>query len=179
MGIKAQVSKIIFYFLQLTYNLTLLLLLHYQKDINNSSLEDLVKMTSAAETLDAISTPETLKLFKSIAVTNKSEDNSAPRKEANLTNRQHYLRITKLTKAGLITRKGEVYFLTSYGKIVYHTLTRIDTALSNYWRLKVIDSIEVATEGVTARGYTREEFNKIVDILIDNHKVKKVIKRSS
>jgi predicted transcriptional regulator len=111
-------------------NLTLLLL-YYQKDFNNSSREDLVK-GRRSETLAAISTPETLNLFKVIAVTNKSRDDNASRTEANLTNKQHYLRIAKLTKAGLVTRNGREYFLTSYGKIVYHNLTRLETTLTNY-----------------------------------------------
>lgn len=135
-------------------------------------------MTSVAETLSAISTPETLNLFKVIAVINKGRDNNASRTEANFTNKQYYRRIAKLTKAGLVMRNGREYFLTSYGKIVYHNLTRLETTLANYWRLKVIDSIQVTAEGVNTRGYTGEEFNKIVDILIDNYKVKQAIKRS-
>jgi hypothetical protein len=67
-------------------------------------------MTAVAETLGAISTPETLNLFKVIAVTNKGNDNNASR------------RIAKLTKAGLVMRNGREYFPTSYGKIGYHNL---------------------------------------------------------
>jgi hypothetical protein len=72
-----------------------------------------------------------------------------------------------LAKANLVTRRNGKYFLTSFGKIVYLYQTIIQKALHDYWKLKAIDELEISEKKMP-----KEEYNKIVDILIDNEKMK-------
>jgi hypothetical protein len=80
--------------------------------------------------------------------------------------------MSKLVKANLVNRRNGKYFLTSLGKIVYDAQTTIRKAIGNYWKLKAIDELELGGDG----GMPKEEYNKIVDSLIDNDKMKEGLK---
>jgi hypothetical protein len=121
-------------------------------------------MTSVADTLNAISNNKALDLFKIIA--SRRIRGSTLRNKTKLTRKQYYLRISRMTKAGLVKRENGRYNLTTFGKIVYDAQATIENAINNYWKLKAVDSIEISDE------LPKEEFNKIVDILIDNHQIK-------
>src|ERR671930_2396222 len=122
-------------------------------------------MTSVVETVKAISKEEALIIFKTIAL-GKVEGNIV-RSKTKLTRKQYYSRISALLKAGLLKRKSGRYNLTAFGKVVYDAQATIENAINNYWKLKAVDSIvEISDE------LPKEEFNKIVDILIHNHQIK-------
>src|SRR5919198_1904069 len=122
-------------------------------------------MTSVVETVKAISKEEALIIFKTIAL-GKVEGNIV-RSKTKLTSKQYYSRMSALLKAGLLKRKSGRYNLTAFGKIVYDAQATIENAINNFWKLKAVDSIiEISDE------LPKEEFNKIVDILIDNHQIK-------
>ena len=114
--------------------------------------------------LRSISDDEALALFRSIANTNG--DTEGLRSKTKLTRKQYYSRMSRMTKAGLVKRKNGKHSLTAFGKVVYEAQTTIENAINNYWKLKAVDSIEISDE------LPKEEFNKIVDILIDNHQIK-------
>jgi hypothetical protein len=122
-------------------------------------------MTSVVETIKAISKEEALNIFKTIAL--GKVDGSIVRSKTKLTSKQYYSRMSKMTKAGIVKRKSGRYNLTTFGKVVYDAQVTIENAVNNYWKLKAVDSIiEISDEA------PKEEFNKIVDILIDNHQIK-------
>ena len=121
-------------------------------------------MTSVADTLNAISNNKALALFNIIASGRISS--SMLRNKTKLTRKQYYSRMSALLKAGLVKRKSGRYNLTAFGKVVYDAQATIENAINNYWKLKAVDSIEISDE------LPKEEFNKIVDILIDNHQIK-------
>jgi DNA-binding HxlR family transcriptional regulator len=122
-------------------------------------------MASVVETIKAISKEEALIIFKTIAL-GKVEGNIV-RSKTKLTRKQYYSRMSKMTKAGIVKRKSGRYNLTTFGKVVYDAQATIENAVNNYWKLKAVDSIiEMSDEA------PKEEFNKIVDILIDNHQIK-------
>jgi DNA-binding HxlR family transcriptional regulator len=122
-------------------------------------------MTSVADILNAISDEKALILFKTIAL--EKVDSDILRSRTKLTRKQYYSRISRMTKAGLVKRKSGRYNLTAFGKVVYEAQRTIENAISNYWKLKAVDSIiEISDE------LPKEEFNKIVDILIENHQIK-------
>ena len=73
-----------------------------------------------------------------------------------------------MIKVGLIKRKNGKYFLTSLGKIVYEAEAMIENALNDYWKLKAIDSLDGSIN-------TTEERSKILDTLIDNQEIKKIL----
>ena len=121
-------------------------------------------MTSVADTLNAISNNKALALFNIIA--SGRIGSSMLRNKTKLTRKQYYSRMSRMTKAGLVKRKNGKHSLTAFGKVVYEAQTTIENAINNYWKLKAVDSIEISDE------LPKEEFNKIVDILIDNHQIK-------
>src|ERR671930_1999681 len=121
-------------------------------------------MTSVVKTVKAISKEEALIVLKTIAL--GKIDGNIVRSKTKLTSKQYYSRMSALIKTGIVKRKSGRYNLTAFGKVVYDAQTTIENAVNNYWKLKAVDSIEISDE------LPKEEFNKIVDILIDNHQIK-------
>jgi hypothetical protein len=125
-------------------------------------------MTSIINILSAISDDKALTLFKTIAFENNNSDTLL--NKAKLTRKQYYSRIADLIKAGLVKRKSGRYFLTAYGKIVYDAHILVEKAINNYWKLKVIDSLD-------SKDLSKDEYAKVVNTLIDNNnnKIKEII----
>jgi hypothetical protein len=124
-------------------------------------------MISLTNILGAISDDKSLMLFNTIAVSYPENDTEMILVKLNLTRKQYYSRMYKLVKANLINRRNGKYFLTSLGKIAYNAQTIIAKALHDYWRLKAIDELELAEQDMPM-----EEYHKIIDLLIDNKKVR-------
>jgi predicted transcriptional regulator len=126
-------------------------------------------MISFQEILLVLSDSRTMKLFKVIASTT---DNGIIT-NVQLTRKQYYSRMSELMKTGLIHRKKGKYFLTTFGKIVYDALLnvqlKIEYALTNIWKLRAIDSLAAYEKP------SKEELEKIIDALLDNNDIKKVI----
>jgi organic radical activating enzyme len=79
-----------------------------------------------------------------------------------------------LTKAGLIRRKNGIYYLTSFGKVIYNYHLEIETALSYHWKLEALDSILLSQSSDKAKIPLEEKVN-LVEKLIDNHKIRDII----
>jgi predicted nucleic-acid-binding protein len=77
-----------------------------------------------------------------------------------------------LVRTNLVNRRNGKYFLTSLGKIVYDAQTTIRKAIADYWKLKAIDELELDDGGEMPK----EEYNKIINSLIDNEKIKEGLK---
>lgn len=116
-----------------------------------------------------ISDDKTLTLFNSIAVSNG--ERYVPLKEMNLTTKQYYSRIAGLTNAGLIKRHKGVFFLTLLGKVVYDVQMTIGKALTYYWKLKAIESVETSSNVEIPK----EELTQLINALIDNHLIKDIL----
>ena len=129
---------------------------------------------SVADVLKKISDDKTLNLFNSIAVSNG--DRYIPLREMNLTTKQYYSRLSGLMAAGLIRRKNGKYSLTLIGKIVYDVQINIGKALSYYWKLKAIESIEMSSSGARL---PKEELTQLIETLIDNHFIKDFLIKES
>ena len=118
--------------------------------------------------LKKISDDKALTLFNNIAL---AKDNShIPLKEMNLSTKQYYSRISGLTSAGLIKKKQGQYCLTALGKVVYNAHTVIGKALSYYWKMKAIESIQSSA----GRELAREDMLMLIQSLIDNHQVRDI-----
>ena len=127
------------------------------------------RFPSITDILKKISDDKTLILFNSIALSNG--DKYIRLKEMNLTTKQYYSRISGLINAGLIKRHKGKYFLTLLGKVVYDTQMTIGKALTYYWKLKAIESIEMSS-GVRL---PKEELTQLISALIDNHSIKDIL----
>lgn len=121
--------------------------------------------------LKKISDDKALALFNNIALTQVSHISL---KEMNLSTKQYYSRISGLTSAGLIKKKQGRYCLTSLGKVVYNAHTVIGKALSYYWKMKAIESIQSSAGPELAR----EDMLMLIQSLIDNHQVRDILLKS-
>jgi hypothetical protein len=126
---------------------------------------------SITSALKKISDDKSLILFNSIAVSNG--DKYIPLKEMNLTTKQYYSRVSGLLNTGLIKRHKGRYSLTLLGKVVYDSQMVIGKALTYYWKLKAIESIQMSASN--SSGLPNGELTQLVDVLIDNHKVKDIL----
>jgi len=128
-------------------------------------------MISEADVIGAISGKYSLDLFKMVAAQTNS-DTEMFRSKVKLSRKQYYSRMSRMTKVGIIKRKNGKYSLTSLGKILYESETMIEGALTDFWKLKAIDSLESSME---VGALPQEERNKILDALIDNRQTKEII----
>jgi hypothetical protein len=132
-----------------------------------------LRAPSVSTILKKISDDKALVLFNSIAVSSSNSDRCFPLKEMNLSTKQFYSRISSLLKANLIKRHEGKYFVTSLGKVVYESQMIMGKALSYYWKLKAIESIEVSGSELP-----NEEKTQLINALIDNHQIKDILIKS-
>ena len=124
-------------------------------------------LQTADNVLSAISDKDSLKLFRYIADTDGDSDTL--RDKTNLTRKQYYSRLSRMTRVGLIKRKNGKHSLTAFGKVVYDAERIIDKAISNYWKLKAIDSLDLSKD------LPKEEKIKLIDNLLDNKEIKEIL----
>jgi DNA-binding HxlR family transcriptional regulator len=129
-------------------------------------------MVSSQEVLNAISDEKSMNLFKTIAVS-KSNNSTILNSKMKITRKQYYTRMKALAKAGLITRKNGIYFLTSFGKVLYNYQLDIETAVNYYWKLKALDSILISSSDNMKMPI--EEQVKLANKLIDHYKIRDII----
>lgn len=127
--------------------------------------------TSSASVLRTIADEKSMELFKTIALGTITSDSLKSRTK--LTRKQYYSRLARMTKAGLVRKKSGKYLLTAFGKIVQESQTMVENAVTNYWKLRAIDSLEMSNE------LPKEEQKKLIDTLLDNTELKNVLTEGS
>lgn len=125
---------------------------------------------SITSVLKVISDEKALLLFNNIVISDNNNDRFISLKEINLSPKQYYSRLSGFLKAGLIKRHKGKYIPTLLGKVVYDSQILIEVALSHYWKLKVIEQIEISDSNLPT-----EEVIRLINALIDNHRIKDVI----
>jgi hypothetical protein len=135
-----------------------------------SSSQQAKTSPSITSVLKVISDEKALALFEKIVVSDNNNDRFISLKEINLTTKQYYSRLFGFLKAGLIKRHKGKYIPTLLGRVVYESQMVIEEALSNYWKLKVIDQIEMYNSDLPTEVVTR-----LINTLIDNHQIKDVL----
>jgi hypothetical protein len=126
-----------------------------------------------ADIINAISDGKSLDIFKAVATTNCDNSTHTFNRKLKLTRKQYYNRMSRMIKVGLIRRENGKYSLTSLGKIVYNAESIIEGALHYYWKLKALDTLRVNHPDTKL---PPEEYSKIIDKLIDNQKIKEILK---
>ena len=124
-------------------------------------------MHTVDSVLASISDKQSLELFRYIAVTNGDSENL--RTKIDLTRKQYYSRLSRMTKAGIVKRKNGRHYLTAFGRVVYDAQTIIEKAVNNYWKLKAVDSLEMSED------LPKEERLKLIDNLLDNKDIKEIL----
>ena len=135
-----------------------------------------METVSLANILSAISNENALAVFKTIADT--KGDTDVLRTKLNISRKQYYSRMSGLLKAGLVKRKDGRYSLTIFGELVYDAAMTLEKAFNNnnYWKLKAIDSFEIAPGQGQGHELSIEERNKIIDTLLrDDQKIKDIL----
>ena len=122
--------------------------------------------------LKRISDDKALVLLNSIAV--EDGEKYIQLKRMNLTTKQYYSRISGLTDVGLIKRHKGKYSLTMLGHVVYDSQMIIGKTLAYYWKLEVIESVEMSTHS----GLPNEEITQLINALIDNHRIRDILMKS-
>jgi predicted transcriptional regulator len=125
-------------------------------------------MTTVADVLKTIADDKSLALFNTIALSNCNSDIFISKLK--LTRKQYYSRLSALLKVGLVKRESGNYSLTTFGIILYDTQEVIGKAVNQYWKLKAIDSIRAGNGEVP-----QEQLDRIIDTLITNQEIKKVL----
>jgi hypothetical protein len=129
---------------------------------------------SITSVLKVISDEKALALFKNISASGNFNDKFISLKEIKLSSRQYHSRLSTFLKAGLIKRRKGRYILTLLGRVVYESQTVIEEALSHYWKLKVIDQIEMSNSDLPT-----DEVKRLINALIDNHRIKDVLMKQA
>ena len=151
--------------------------------IQKSDVQDIYQqVTSDSLTVErvfsALSDNKSLSLFNIIAIMSSHASDGQPTGEIlisrmNMTRRQYYTRINQLRDAGLITKRGTRFVLTSLGRVVYETHRTIGVAIQNRWKLQAIDSLE---NSIVERRMPAEERYKVMNVLLgDCDKIKDIL----
>ncbi len=119
---------------------------------------------SPLEVLGVLSDSKVLSLFNNIALAEVGREFLIG--HLKLSRKQYYYRISRLLRSSIITRRKGRYSVTAFGKIVYHAQNLIGIALSNYWKLNALDSLQMLP---------RQEYNKVVNSLISDGRINKVL----
>jgi len=128
-----------------------------------------IALIELEKVIDSLGDRKSLSIFKYIA--NQPSDTSTLRGQLNLSRKQYYTRLSEMVEVGLIRKYHSNYTLTSFGKMVYDALGIIELGLTNFWKLKALDSLEFAK---TARA-PNEEREMVLESLIDNMKIKEIL----
>ena len=121
-----------------------------------------------AHIIKAISDVKSLELFRIVALTKPNTEILVSKTK--LTRKQYYSRMASLMNAGLVKRKNGKYTLSALGKVIYYiSVAMIENAVTNYWKLKAIDSLEMSKD------LPAEERKKIIDNFIDNQDIKAIL----
>jgi hypothetical protein len=121
-----------------------------------------------SDVFNAIADDSSLELFRIIARSD-GVNSDFLRSKMTLTRKQYYSRLYRLSHCGLIKRKENNYLLTAFGKVLFDAQATIENALKNYWRIKVVDTLDAA-DGIPA-----DEQKKLVDTLISDQGIKSIL----
>jgi CheY-like chemotaxis protein/predicted transcriptional regulator len=140
--------------------------LEYNDGANGLSIDRKMEkgIPSMVDILNALSDNKALNIFKIVALS--SCDSNFLIREAKVNLKQYYSRMTNLLKAGLVRKKEGKYYLTSLGKVFYNLQIIAENTLSNYWKLKAIDTFD---------NLSKEEYNRFIDSMIDNYNIKEML----
>ena len=90
-----------------------------------------------------------------------------------LTRKQYYSNMERLIEVHIVRRINGKYSLTSFGKVIFSMLLKIETATKFHWKFKAIDTIMMASAGENE--LPLEERQRIIDSLIDNQEIKAIL----
>ena len=127
---------------------------------------------SIADVLSITSNAKALSIFKAIALA-ENDCSSILISKLKLTRKQYYSHIERLIEGHIVRRINGKDSLTSFGKVIFSMLLKIETAIKFNWKFKAIDTIMMASAGNNELPI--EERDRIIDSLIDNQEIKDML----
>ena len=91
--------------------------------------------------------------------------------DLNLSRKQYYSRLAKLSRCNLVYRSGGKYTVTSLGKIAYGVVQRIAALEKDYWKFVAIDALE----SVANIRISNEERKKIICSIITDMQTRVIL----
>jgi hypothetical protein len=126
-------------------------------------------MISVNEILSALSDDKTFILYNTIAL-GEGHDFRTLIKNMGITPDQYYSKLLRITKAGLVKKEKGKYVTTALGNVVYDAVSTVGKAVEHYWAIKAIESFRSL-----AANDSNVRFSTLIDTLIEDHKIKKLI----
>jgi predicted transcriptional regulator len=126
---------------------------------------------AVSEVFKALSDDKALMIFNTIAL--GPGDSIRLSDNLNLSRKQYYSKMERLSKQGLVTRKNGKYYLTTLGKVLYELQLLLGIAIDNFWKLKAIDSLQ------NPDNLPELELARLIDTIIDSEELKNVILKKS
>jgi predicted transcriptional regulator len=124
-----------------------------------------------SEVFKALSDDKALMILNTIAL--GPENSTRVSDNLNLSRKQYYSKMERLSKQGLVTRKNGKYYLTTLGKVLYELQLVLGIAIDNFWKLKAIDSLQ------NPSNLPELELTRLIETIIDNQELKNVILKKS
>jgi predicted transcriptional regulator len=128
-------------------------------------------LSSTRDILKAIADEKALALFDAIAVSEC--DSEMLITKVRLSRKEYYSRISRLVKAGLVSRQRGTYSLTMLGQIVYQAQLAIDHAVDISPKLKAVDMLK------NSSNIPEGERNKVINFLLSNELNKNILLQRS
>jgi predicted transcriptional regulator len=122
---------------------------------------------STLQVLDVLSDRISVDIFNAIAENVTTSDTIIHL--LGVSSRQYYARHSDLLKTGLIKRRHRVLALTSFGKLIYHSLLIIATAYRHSSELIMIDAIK------STSGMPDNEQKDLIGKLVCDPRIKKLL----
>jgi DNA-binding HxlR family transcriptional regulator len=125
---------------------------------------------TVTQTLEAISNESAFNIIKTLSSSSNKRDSLVLTEQLKLSKKQFYVTISHLSNQGIVKRTSGEYRLTSFGKLILNSLNLVEDTIKIYSKTMAIDAIQASKKS------TRDEILELVNILIDNDRVKEIIK---
>ena len=123
---------------------------------------------SAPQVLEVLSDRISVDIFNAIAEKVTTSGNII--QLLDISAKQFYTRHSDLLKTGLIRRRNNVLILTSFGRLIYHSLLIIATACRHSSELIMVDAVK-STPGIPCN-----EQKDLIEKLIHDPSIKKLLR---
>ena len=129
-----------------------------------------MKALTTAKILRTIADEKSMGLFRTIFQTGGIDSENLQDK-TKLTRKEYYTRLAGMVKAGLVMKTDGRYTLTAFGNVVYNSQMMVENGITNFWKLKAIDSLSMSKE------LPKEDQQKVADKLLKDQEIKEIIRK--
>ena len=130
-------------------------------------MDSVMEQHSLVDILKAIADSKSLDIFQAIAK-GRVESEVLKQKEG-LSKKQYYARTGQLLNSGLIQRIKGRFSLTNLGAVIYHAQLIMEAGVTNYWKLKAIDSIQGSGQ------ISEEERIKLIKTILSDNQLESIL----